>query len=82
MTSGEAVKLMLLPNQVGIILDNSGYELFGDMCLAEVVLRATKVSSVTLHMKSLPWFGSDVTDYDLNFLLESLKGIKYVVFHS
>ena len=75
MTCGEAVKLMPLRNQVGIILDNSGYELFGDMCLAEVVLRATKVSSVTFHMKSLPWFGSDVTDNDLQFLIDSLKGI-------
>jgi hypothetical protein len=60
---------------VEIILDNSGYELFGDMCLAEVILRTTRATSVTFHMKSIPWFGSDVTDYDMQFMLDSLKGL-------
>ena len=59
---------------MSIILDNSGYELFGDMCLAEAILRATRATSVTFHMKCIPWFGSDVTDYDMKFMLESLKG--------
>ena len=60
---------------MSIILDNSGYELFGDMCLAEMILRTTRVKSVTFHMKSLPWFKSDVTDCDLQFLLDTLKGL-------
>ena len=65
---------MLYDTQVGIILDNSGYELFGDMCLAEVILRTTRVSSVTFHMKSIPWFRSDVTEGDMEYMLDSLRG--------
>ena len=64
---------LLLP-QVDIVLDNSGYELFGDLCLAEVLLRSPHVSSVKFHMKSVPWFVSDVTDGDMTYMLDTLTG--------
>lgn len=58
---------------IGIILDNSGYELFGDLCLAECLIRTNQVNKITFHMKSIPWFVSDVTEYDMDFLLQALK---------
>ena len=60
--------------QVDIIQDNSGYELFGDLCLAEVLLRTTKLTSVRFHMKCIPWFKSDVTEADMQQLITSFKG--------
>lgn len=60
--------------KVDVVLDNAGYELFGDMCLAEVLVSSTHVKQVTFHMKSLPWFKSDVTDGDMVYLINTLKG--------
>lgn len=55
-----------------IVLDNSGFELFTDLCFAEWLLSTGLASRVVLHCKSLPWFISDVTEKDFQWTLEQL----------
>ena len=55
-----------------IVLDNSGFELFTDLCFAEWLLSTQLAHSVVLHCKSLPWFISDVTEKDFHWTLDQL----------
>ncbi|CAH8516589.1 unnamed protein product [Schistosoma bovis] len=55
--------------RVAIILDNSGPELAADLCLAEYLLTSHIADHVSFHGKSIPWFVSDVTGKDFNWLL-------------
>jgi len=57
---------------IDIVLDNAGFELFGDLCLGEILCWSGKASSVTFHQKSIPWFVSDVRERDMEFLLDTL----------
>ncbi len=50
--------------QVDIILDNSGVELFSDLCLADFLLASGLADSITFHGKPYPWFVSDVLPKD------------------
>ncbi|XP_022083064.1 protein-glutamate O-methyltransferase-like [Acanthaster planci] len=58
--------------RLDIVLDNAGFELFTDLCLAEFALHTNAVDTVVLHYKAMPWFVSDVGRNDfmhtLNFL--------------
>lgn len=47
-----------------IILDNAGYELFTDLCLADYLITFKFVNTVRFHGKVIPWFISDVTSKD------------------
>ncbi|XP_025411541.1 protein-glutamate O-methyltransferase-like [Sipha flava] len=47
-----------------IILDNAGYELFTDLCLADYLVTYKFVNIVRFHGKAIPWFVSDVTNQD------------------
>lgn len=47
-----------------IILDNAGYELFTDLCLADYLVTFKFVNTVRFHGKVIPWFISDVTTQD------------------
>lgn len=47
-----------------IILDNAGYELFTDLCLADYLMTYKFVNTVRFHGKAIPWFISDVTCQD------------------
>jgi len=47
-----------------IILDNAGYELFTDLCLADYLITFKFVNIVRFHGKAIPWFVSDVTNQD------------------
>lgn len=51
-----------------IVLDNSGFELFGDFCLALVLSRHE--CRVTFHLKEYPWFVSDTTLADVKHLID------------
>ncbi|KAL8611037.1 hypothetical protein ACOMHN_042653 [Nucella lapillus] len=58
--------------RVDIVLDNAGFELVTDLCLAELLLACGLASSVHLHGKALPWFVSDTTEQDLSWTLHTM----------
>jgi damage-control phosphatase, subfamily III len=60
-------------SRVDIVLDNSGFELFGDLLLAGWLLSSCVVDKVVLHAKSIPWFVSDVMLVDFEALLGVLQ---------
>lgn len=59
--------------RIDIILDNAGFELFGDLCLAEFLIKMDLCSNVHLHAKIIPWFVSDTTAQDFWWTLEILR---------
>lgn len=66
---------MTKPNQVrvDIILDNSGFEFFTDLCLAVFLVDMKLASIVCLHGKCVPWFVSDVTAEDFSWTIDQLS---------
>ena len=58
---------------IDIVLDNAGFELFGDLCFAEYLLCSGLASTVHLHAKAMPWFVSDVTEGDFHWTLDQLS---------
>ena len=69
----------LINNEKGVkkrvcyVLDNSGFELFTDLCFADWLTVSKSVNEVHFEMKNIPWFVSDVTPYDLQWTLDQLK---------
>lgn len=59
--------------RIDFIMDNAGFELFSDLCLAEYLLSLKKSSVVHLHLKDIPWFVSDTTDSEFYWTLNQLK---------
>ncbi|PIS54328.1 hypothetical protein CJI97_004030 [Candidozyma auris] len=59
-------------DRVDIVLDNSGFELFADLCLSLFLLDAKVVNRVVLHCKQIPWFVSDTMPKDFDLLLAQL----------
>ena len=57
-----------------IVLDNSGLELFTDLCLADFLLASGVAVKVVLHGKALPYFVSDTLDVDLEELVGMCGG--------
>lgn len=63
---------------IDIVLDNSAYELLMDLCLMTAITAYFKRNSgnsrfkVRFHVKSIPWFISDVTVPDFNWTLDQL----------
>ncbi|XP_059483275.1 damage-control phosphatase ARMT1-like [Neocloeon triangulifer] len=58
---------------IDIVLDNAGFELFTDLCLADFLVSHEFVSTVRLHVKNMPWFVSDATPVDIFWSLEYLE---------
>ena len=59
-------------SRVDIVLDNAGFELVTDLCLAEVLLATGLASCIHFHGKALPWFVSDVTEEDFLWTLNTM----------
>ena len=55
------------------MLDNSGFELYTDLVLADFLLTSGLCHQVVFHPKSMPWFVSDVTPIDFKSTLEYLS---------
>jgi hypothetical protein len=60
-------------SRVDIILDNSGFELYTDLLLADFLLASGLVNKIRFHPKDMPWFVSDVTPSDFHFTIEALQ---------
>ncbi|KAK3935282.1 DUF89 domain protein [Diplogelasinospora grovesii] len=58
--------------RVDIVLDNAGFELFTDLVYALYLLDSGLASAIKLHVKSIPWFVSDVMPHDMDILLSAL----------
>ncbi|KAK4141686.1 DUF89 domain protein [Dichotomopilus funicola] len=57
---------------IAIILDNTGFELFTDLLHTLLLLDLHLATTITLHVKSIPWFVSDVLPHDIPVLLSAL----------
>ncbi|KAL0935579.1 uncharacterized protein CTRU02_210170 [Colletotrichum truncatum] len=60
-------------NEIHIVLDNAGFEFLADLILVSHLLAAGYAEKVVLHGKDIPWFVSDVTAKDFDFLLETFE---------
>ncbi|XP_006882863.1 PREDICTED: UPF0364 protein C6orf211 homolog [Elephantulus edwardii] len=61
------------PVRVDIVLDNSGFELITDFVLADFLLSFKLTSEIHFYGKTIPWFVSDTTLHDFNWLMEQMK---------
>ena len=60
------------PRRFDIVLDNAGFEIFTDICLAEWFLSAGLADKIHFHCKKLPWFVSDALTKDFSWTLDTL----------
>ncbi|XP_060808011.1 damage-control phosphatase ARMT1 [Amyelois transitella] len=70
---------MTIPQAVifDIVCDNAGYELFCDFCLAHFLVSQKIVQKVRFHVKRIPWFVSDVTPKDFNYVIQACRGANF-----
>lgn len=59
-------------NEVDIILDNSGFEVFSDIILAIFLIETKIADKVNFHCKEIPWFVSDTLPKDFDELFSEL----------
>ncbi|KAI9031698.1 hypothetical protein CLU79DRAFT_785152 [Phycomyces nitens] len=57
--------------KIEFVLDNSGFEVFVDLVLADWLIQTKKASQVIFNCKTIPWFVSDVMPKDIPILFES-----------
>ncbi|KAK0161787.1 hypothetical protein PV327_008201 [Microctonus hyperodae] len=58
---------------IDIVLDNAGYELFTDMCLAVFLISKNLCRKIRFYVKSIPWFISDTMKKDFIWLIDNMK---------
>lgn len=56
-----------------IIVDNAGFELFCDLCLADFLVSSGLATNVYLHLKSHPTFVSDAMEKDVGEIIDFMK---------
>lgn len=59
-------------------MDNSGFELITDLCLADYLVSSGKgfFGKVRFRVKDCPWFVSDTMEHDIRWTLDELaKGL-------
>lgn len=57
--------------RIDFVLDNAGFELYCDMVYADWLIQSGICSQVVFHGKKIPWFVSDVTKKDWDWILNS-----------
>ncbi|XP_075212600.1 damage-control phosphatase ARMT1-like isoform X2 [Lycorma delicatula] len=57
---------------VDIILDNAGFELVTDLCLAEYLIVNCDIAKVRFRAKMMPWYVSDVMVKDFHYVINTL----------
>ncbi|KAF9454182.1 DUF89-domain-containing protein [Macrolepiota fuliginosa MF-IS2] len=58
--------------RIDFVLDNAGFELYCDMVYADFLLQSGLANQIRFHGKRYPWFVSDVTRKDWNWLLNTM----------
>lgn len=59
---------------IDYVLDNAGFELFTDLCLMRFLTRILRpCARFRIHVKSYPWFVSDVMKKDFFWMMNHLK---------
>jgi len=58
--------------RVDIVLDNAGFELYCDCVYADFLIQSGLATEVRFHAKRYPWFVSDVTKTDWQWLLNTM----------
>lgn len=58
---------------IDLIHDNAGYELFTDLVLIDYMLTHGIAERVRCHVKTIPWFVSDVMPEDFKWTLDQLN---------
>lgn len=64
--------------RIDIVLDNCGIELASDLILADFLLRHDFVDQVYLHAKRFPWFISDVTKDDFDYIIRQFQSVNSI----
>ncbi|KAI0081072.1 DUF89-domain-containing protein [Panus rudis PR-1116 ss-1] len=59
-------------SRIDFILDNAGFELYCDCVYADFLIQSGYADQIRFHGKRYPWFVSDVTKKDWNWLLNSM----------
>ncbi|KAG2229726.1 hypothetical protein BDF21DRAFT_116454 [Thamnidium elegans] len=57
--------------RIDFVLDNSGFEVYVDMILADWLLQSKKASKIVFNCKTIPWFVSDVMPKDMPMMFEN-----------
>ncbi|WVF68552.1 hypothetical protein IAT40_003320 [Kwoniella sp. CBS 6097] len=57
--------------RIDFVLDNAGFELYCDLVYADWLIQSGTCSQVIFHGKKIPWFVSDVTKKDWDWILNS-----------
>ncbi|XP_024876138.1 protein-glutamate O-methyltransferase-like [Temnothorax curvispinosus] len=68
-------KKMKESDDIHIVLDNAGYELFTDLCLAAFLITIVPTTKITFHAKLYPWYVSDTTIHDFLWTLDYMSGL-------
>lgn len=58
---------------IDIVMDNAGYELFTDLCLADFLVCFNKAAKLRFRVKNQPWFVSDTTKQDFHWTINNLS---------
>ncbi|KAK1234877.1 Hairy/enhancer-of-split with YRPW motif protein 2 [Marasmius sp. AFHP31] len=58
--------------RIDFVLDNAGFELYCDCVYADFLIQSGLATTVHFHGKRYPWFVSDVTRKDWNWLLNTM----------
>ncbi|XP_035728780.1 damage-control phosphatase ARMT1-like isoform X1 [Vespa mandarinia] len=60
-------------NIIDMVLDNAGYELFTDICLAIFLVNFGLAGKVRFYVKRYPWYVSDTNTHDFHWVLDYMK---------
>uniref|UniRef100_A0A0K2UYU0 Sugar phosphate phosphatase n=1 Tax=Lepeophtheirus salmonis TaxID=72036 RepID=A0A0K2UYU0_LEPSM len=58
---------------IDIVLDNSGFEWFTDLYLADFLISNALAKHIRFHVKAIPWFVSDVTSNGFDWMFEFMS---------
>ncbi|XP_037072979.1 damage-control phosphatase ARMT1-like [Pollicipes pollicipes] len=58
--------------RIDIVMDNAGFELFSDLCLADLLVSLNIAQSMIFHIKAIPWYVSDTTQADVQRMLQRM----------